>query len=54
MDEPVLTKLFITKIIEKRKSYIVGLVLSKGDRLTIHKNKSKIEYLFSLFFIMGF
>ena len=54
MDDPVLTKSFITKIIEKRKSDIVGLAVSKGDRLTIRKNKSKIGYLLSLFLIMGF
>ncbi|MBX3008337.1 MAG: hypothetical protein KF816_09955 [Melioribacteraceae bacterium] len=54
MDDPVQTKSFISKIIEARKDDIVGLAISKGDRLTIQKNKSKYEYVFSLLLIMGF
>lgn len=54
MDDPVLTKSFISKIIDKRKDDIVGLALSKGDRLTIQKSKSKYGYIFSLLLIMGF
>jgi len=53
MDDPVQTKSFISKIIKKRKDDIVGLAMSKGDRLTIQKNKSKYEYLVSLLLIMG-
>ena len=53
MDDPVLTKSFISKIIENRYNDIVGLAVAKGDRLTIQKNKSRIEYLFSLLLIMG-
>lgn len=54
MDDPVQTKSFISKIIEVRKDDIVGLAISKGDRLTIQKNKSKYEYVLSLLLIMGF
>jgi len=54
MDDPVQTKSFISKIIEARKNDIVGLAISKGDRLTIQKNKSKYEYVLSLLLIMGF
>lgn len=53
MDDPVQTHDFIKDIIQNRKNDIVGLVESKGDRLTIQKNKSKIEYVCSLFLIMG-
>lgn len=54
MDDPVQTRSFISKIIDKRKHDIVGLAVAKGDRLTIQKNKSKLEYIVSLFLIMGF
>ena len=54
MDDPVQTQSFISKIIEARKNDIVGLAISKGDRLTIQKNKSKYEYVLSLLLIMGF
>jgi len=53
MDDPVQTKSFISKIIEAKKNDIIGLAVSKGDRLTIQKNKSKFEYVLSLFLIMG-
>ncbi len=53
MDDPVQTKTFISQIIRARKDDIVGLAVSKGDRMTIQKNKSKVEYLFSLLLIMG-
>lgn len=54
MDDPVQTHDFIKDIIKQRKKDIVGLAESKGDRLTIQKNKSKVEYVISLFLIMGF
>lgn len=53
MDDPIQTKLFISKIIETRKKDIVGLAVSEGDRLSIQKNKSVYEYILSLFLIMG-
>lgn len=53
MDDPVQTKSFISTIIEARKKDIIGLAVSKGDRLTIQKNKSKYEYVLSLLLIMG-
>lgn len=53
MDDPIQTYDFIKKIIDFRQKDIVGVVLTKGDRLTIQKNKSKIEYLISLLLIMG-
>lgn len=53
MEDPVYTLPFIREIIDKRKDDIVGVAVSKGDRLTIGKNRSKIVYLFSLLLIMG-
>lgn len=53
MDDPVQTKQFIKKIIDERKEDILGVAISKGDRLTLRKGKSKNEYLISLFLIMG-
>lgn len=53
MDDPVQTHDFIKDIVKNRKNDIVGLVESKGDRMTIQKNKSKIGYVCSLFLIMG-
>lgn len=54
MDDPIQTNDFISKIIEARKDDIVGVAISKGDRLTIRKDRSKFEYIFSLLIIMGF
>lgn len=54
MDDPIQTRSFIKYIIDNRKDDIVGLAVSKGDRLTIGKNKSKILYILTLYFIMGF
>lgn len=53
MDDPVQTRAFIKYIIDHRKSDIVGLAVSKGDRLTIGKQRSKFVYLISLLLIMG-
>lgn len=53
MDDPVQTYHFIKDIIDFKKDEIVGLALSKGDRLTISKGKSKYTYVLSLFLIMG-
>lgn len=53
MDDPVYTGPFIRSIIEHRRESIVGLAVSKGDRLRIGKQKSKAAYLFSLLLIMG-
>lgn len=53
MDDPVQTNDFIKSIIEDRLKDIVGLAVSKGDRLTIGKKKSKSVYLLSLLLIMG-
>jgi len=54
MDDPLYTNDFIKEIIENRKEDIVQYVyVAKGDRLTIGKKRSKIEYLISLFLIMG-
>ena len=52
MDDPVQTRSFIQHIIDHRKNDIVGLAVSKGDRLTIGK-RSKLVYIFSLLLIMG-
>lgn len=53
MDDPIQTYDFIKYIIDNREKDIVGVVLTKGDRLTIQKNKSKLEYVISLLLIMG-
>ncbi len=53
MDEPIETNGFIQRIIEERKEDIIGLAVSRGDRLKLSKGKSKAEYLVSLFLIMG-
>ena len=54
MDDPVQTVPFIKKVIEARKSLIAGVAIARGDRLTIRKNQSRLEYLVSLLLIMGF
>lgn len=54
MDDPVQTKQFIRRIIDARDKDIVGIAVPKGNRITLSKGKSKYEYLFSLFLIMGF
>ncbi|ALO15784.1 Bifunctional polymyxin resistance protein ArnA [Salinivirga cyanobacteriivorans] len=53
MDDPVQTRDFIKYIIDQKKDQIVGLAVSKGDRLTIGKKRSKFLYIISLFLIMG-
>jgi len=53
MDDPVQTHRFIKHIIDSEKAHIVGVAVSKGDRLTIGKRNSKVLYLFSLFLILG-
>lgn len=53
MDDPIQTNDFIKQIIDGRSSDIVGVAISKGDRLTLSKGKSKFAYVFSLFLIMG-
>lgn len=53
MDDPVQTKDFIKSIIDARLDDIVGLAVSKGDRLTLSKGKSKYTYILSLLLIMG-
>lgn len=53
MDEPLYTNDFIKHIIRKRKDNIIGLAVSKGDRLTISKNRSKLVYIISLLIIIG-
>lgn len=53
MDDPVQTHSFIKDIIDNRKDDIIGLAITKGDRLTISKDKSKLIYLLSLLLIMG-
>lgn len=52
MDDPIITNNFFKKIISYRKDDIVGLAVSKEGRLKVTK-KSKLEYLFCLFWILG-
>ena len=53
MEDPVYTLPFIREIMEKRLKDIIGIAVVKGDRLTLPKKRSRLIYLFSLFFIMG-
>lgn len=54
MDDPLYTNQFIKDIIKVRKKDIVGFAyVTKGNRLTVGKNKSKIQYFLSLLLIMG-
>jgi methionyl-tRNA formyltransferase len=54
MDDPLYTNKFIKQIIDARENDIIKFVyVSKGNRLTIRKNKSRVAYLFSLLLIMG-
>jgi len=53
MDDPVYTAPFIKEIIRQRHKDIIGVATSKGDRLTIGKNRSRPVYLLSLLLIMG-
>ncbi len=53
MDDPIKTNDFIKKIIIDNKRNVKGVAIISGGRLTLGKNKSKIEYLLSLLLIMG-
>ncbi len=53
MEDPLYTLSFMKEIITSRQKNIVGIALSKGDRLTIGKNKSKLAYIMALLLIMG-
>ena len=47
MDDPIQTYDFIKNIIDNYSNSIVGLAISKGNRLTLTKGKSKFAYLIS-------
>lgn len=53
MEDPVYTLPFIKSIIDDREGEVVGVAVSKGDRFTITKGRSKKAYLLSLLLIMG-
>jgi methionyl-tRNA formyltransferase len=53
MEDPVFTNAFIREIIDRRRADIVGLAVSRGDRLTVGRGRSKIGYLISLLLILG-
>ena len=53
MDDPLYTNYFIKNIIEHRKNNIIGVAIPNGNRLTLSKGKSRLEYVFSLLLIMG-
>jgi len=53
MDEPLYTNDLIKRIILARKSDIIGVAISHGDRLKITKKRSKVVYVISLLLIMG-
>ena len=53
MEDPLYTLPFIKEIVTKRKKDVIGIAVSKGDRLTIGRNKSKLGYILALFLIMG-
>ena len=52
MDDPIITNKFIKNVVKYKKSTVVGVCISPGGRLKLY-NKSKIEYLFCLFWILG-
>jgi methionyl-tRNA formyltransferase len=54
MEDPLYSINFIKQIIDRYSKDIVGIAITKTNRLTIGKKKSKIGYIFSLLFIMGF
>ena len=51
MDDPLYTNYFIKNIIDHRKNNIIGVAIPNGNRLTLSKGKSKLEYIFSLLLI---
>ena len=54
MDDPLYTNSFIKEIIDaKKEEIILYAYVTKGDRMTIGKRRSKFVYLISLFLIMG-
>lgn len=53
MEDPVYTLPFIREIIEARRDDVVGVAISKGNRLTINKKRSKAGYILALLLIMG-
>lgn len=54
MDDPLYTNRFIRQIIDARHDELFGFIyVSKGNRMTIGKDKSKAAYLFSLLLVMG-
>jgi len=53
MEDPINTLSFIKEIILNKHKDIVGLAVTKGNRLTIGERRSKIIYLLSLLLIMG-
>lgn len=54
MDDPLYINRFIRQIIDVKQNSIVGyFYVTKGNRMTIGKDKSKLTYLFSLLLIMG-
>jgi methionyl-tRNA formyltransferase len=53
MEDPLYTVGFFKEIIKVRHRDIVGLTISKGNRLKICAKRSKATYLLSLLLIMG-
>lgn len=54
MDDPLYTNDFIKEIIDNRKSDVISYIyVTKGNRLSVGKRRSKFKYLISLFLIMG-
>jgi folate-dependent phosphoribosylglycinamide formyltransferase PurN len=53
MDEPFYMNLFIAKVLESRKDDIIGLVTSKGTRLTTKRGRFDPSYAITLCVIMG-
>jgi len=53
IDDPIQTNSFIQSIIDNNWGNIIGIIITKGSRLTINKKQSKFLYIISLFLIMG-
>lgn len=54
MDDPLYTIPFLKTVIDARAADICGVALvTKGDRLTVRRNQSKLAYLVALLVILG-
>jgi len=54
MDDPLFTIPYLKKVIAAKQESICGIALvTKGNRITVRKNQSRLNYLTALFIILG-